>query len=433
MAAVLVLAIQLLVATPATAQLAPPWDGNPISPGLGPTYGESWCADPAPGSNIANQQKQPLALIPLEAIACTLDQFNQEAADAGVPPRMTYEVIGTSDAGRDLYGVVVNALETPEQQRDYDRWLQLRDLMFADPAAAQDLLASFGSDVKIPIFIEANIHGNEEESTDAMMQVVRDLVTTPYGTNVDVDDILDHAILILIPVENPDGRFLGRRQNANGFDMNRDFLVQSQPEVRANIELQQQWLAPVGLAMHGYVDPTLIDGLTKPHNPGIEYDLFLRWNQPRLDVNENALADVGMGITRPVNQWNSLARKSPPPVGPAYAEGWDDWGPFYTQTYMAFFGVDSSDPGDVQLGPRLQGPVRLQAGAVRRVLLVGGVLDRPPQRDPARSTRDLPPRRHGRPPAGMLRRSVRRRSRVHRGPARLDGSLSDGVRDPVQR
>jgi hypothetical protein len=49
--------------------------------------------------------------------------------------------------------------------------------------------------------------------------------------------------------------------------------------------------------MHGYVSPTLIDGLTKPHNPGVEYDLFLEWNQPRLDVNEDALADVGMNIT----------------------------------------------------------------------------------------------------------------------------------------
>ena len=28
------------------------------------------------------------------------------------------------------------------------------------------------------------------------------------------------------------------------------------------------------LAMHGYVNPTLIDGLTKPHNPGLEYDIF---------------------------------------------------------------------------------------------------------------------------------------------------------------
>jgi hypothetical protein len=341
-AAGLTLAISVLVSTPASAQLAPPWNGDPISAGLGPTYGETWCANAAPGSNIATQQGLPLALIPQEAIQCTLDQINQEAADAGVPPRMTYQVIGSSDAGRDLYGVVVNALETPEQERDYDRWLQIRELMFSDPAAAQDLLASFGEGVKLPVFIEANIHGGEEEGTDAMMQVLRDLVTLPRDTNEEVDGFLDHAILILIPSQNPDGRFLGQRANANGFDMNRDLLVQSQPEIRANVALQQQWLAPVGLAMHGYVNPTLIDGLTKPHNPGLEYDLFVNWNQRRLDENEAALADVGMGITRPVNQWNGDAEDSPPPVGPAYAEGWDDWGPFYTQTYMAFYGVDSS-------------------------------------------------------------------------------------------
>jgi hypothetical protein len=98
----------IALSTPASAQLAPPWDGNPISAGLGPTYGETWCADAAPGSNIANQQgfggpaPNTLALIPFEAIACTLDRFNQEAADAGVPPRMTYSVIGSSDAGREL-------------------------------------------------------------------------------------------------------------------------------------------------------------------------------------------------------------------------------------------------------------------------------------------------------------------------------------------
>ena len=338
----------IALSTPASAQLAPPWDGNPISAGLGPTYREPWCANAEPGSNIDNQQgfagpaPNTLALIPFEAIACTLDQFNREAAEAHVPPRMTYSVIGSSDAGRELYGVVVNALETPEQQRDYDHWLQARDLMFSDPAGAQALLESFGDDVKIPVFIEANIHGNEEEGTDAMMQVVRDLVTLPYGTNDEVDSFLDHAILILIPSQNPDGRFLGTRQNANGFDMNRDLLVQSQPEIRANVALQLEWLAPVGLAMHGYVNPTLVDGLTKPHNPGIDYDLFVYWNQRRLDENEAALADVGLGITRPVNQWNADAEDSPPPVGPAYAEGWDDWGPFYTQTYMAFYGVDSS-------------------------------------------------------------------------------------------
>jgi hypothetical protein len=356
------LAVSLALAVPAlaipisaSAQLAPPWDGNPISPGLGPTYGEAWCAEAAPGSSIANQQGPPLALLPVEAIGCTLDQLQAEAADAGIPPRMSYEVIGQSTTGWDMYGVVVNALETPEQQRDSDRWFQLRDVLLTDPAAAQGLLAEWGSEVKLPIYVEANIHGGEEEGTDAMMQVLRDLVTLPYGTNAVVDGLLDHAIVILVPSQNPDGRFAGTRSNGNGFDMNRDLLVQSQQEIRNQTAFMLEWLAPVGLFMHGYVNPTLIDGLTKPHNPGLEYDLFLKWNQPRLDVNEAALADVGMGITRPVNQWNGDAEDSPPPVGPPYAEGWDDWGPFYTQTYGAFFGVDGSTLEMCSSGPGCDG------------------------------------------------------------------------------
>ena len=54
-------------------------------------------------------------------------------------------------------------------------------------------------------------------------------------------------------------------------------------------------------ATHGYVNPTLVDGLTKPHNPGLEYDVFAYWNQRRLDENQDALARIGQGITRPVN------------------------------------------------------------------------------------------------------------------------------------
>ena len=53
--------------------------------------------------------------------------------------------------------------------------------------------------MKLPIFIEANIHGNEEEGTDAMMQVIRDLVTRPTARTPTVDDLLDHAFLVVIP------------------------------------------------------------------------------------------------------------------------------------------------------------------------------------------------------------------------------------------
>jgi Zinc carboxypeptidase len=337
-------AVALVVAaiafsSPAAAQTGPPWDGNPVSPGLGPTHGETWCASAA-GENVP--QSEPLALIPYGAISCTLEQFKAEAAAAGVPNRLTYSVIGESELGRDIFGVVVNALETPGQQAAYTRWQQLRGLMLTDPAAAQALLASWGDQVKLPIFVEANIHGGEREGTDAMMQVIRDLVTLPYGTNDAVDELLDHALVVVIPTTNPDGRVAGRRQNENRFDLNRDLLVQSQLEIRANTAFQLQWLAPVGLFMHGYYNPTLIDGLTKPHNPGLEYDKFLYWNQRRLDANQAAIEAIGRAIQRPVNQWDARGVSGSKNGGPEVAEGWDDWGPFYSQTYGAFFGVDGS-------------------------------------------------------------------------------------------
>lgn len=319
----IVAASLLIVATvaagvPATADtLSPPWNGEPVSRGLGPTYGEPWCADPAAEPGSSTRQGPPLAIIPYGAIKCTLEQFQAEAQAAGIPTRMSYEVIGRSVLGRDIYGVVVNALETPEQRRDYQRWLEIRSMMLTDPAGAQALLASYGGEVKIPIFIQASIHGNEFEGTDAMMQVIRDLVTTPYGTNEAVDAVLDHAIVVVIPTINPDGRVAGTRANANGFDMNRDLLVQSQPEMHASIAYQLRWLAPVALDMHGYYNPTLVDGLTKPHNPGIEYDKFLYWNQRRLDANEAALEAIGRPIQRPVNDWGPLGDFRPRRTGPS--------------------------------------------------------------------------------------------------------------------
>ncbi len=315
----------------------PPYDGNSISPGLGPTYGEPWCAS-AEGENVP--QTDPLAIIPYAAIACSLDKFEDEAAANGVPDRFDWWSLGKTDTGRDIWAVVINAQETRDQRRDFERWRQLRRIQLTDPHGAQALLDQWGSDVKMPVFIEANIHGGEREGTDAVMQAIRDLVTLPRGTNAVLDKILDNTVLAIIPTTNPDGRVAGTRANFNNFDMNRDFMLQSQPEIQLNTAFQLDYLAPVGLMFHGYVNPTLVDGLTKPHNFGLEYDLFLKWNQPRLDVNEAALAAVGLGITRPVNQFDASGGGTN--GNPAIAEGWDDWGPFYTQTYAAFFGVDGS-------------------------------------------------------------------------------------------
>ncbi len=165
-----------------------------------------------------------------------------------------------------------------------------------------------------------------------------------------MDAILDHTVVVFNVIQNPDGRVAGTRANGNGFDLNRDYLTQSQPETVASVGIMQEWLPPDMLDLHGYVTPTLVEATTKPHNPSIEYDLWLEWNQNRIDANQAALASVGLDITRPINDWCSTGEEPEPgelcpdgsTPGPAVAEGWDDWGPFYSAMYVQHVGLNAS-------------------------------------------------------------------------------------------
>jgi hypothetical protein len=310
-------------------------------------------------------------------------------------------------------------------------------------------LAKLGGELKIPIFIQSAIHGNEYEGVDASMRLINRLATRPYGTDPEVDSILDHVIVVFNTDQNPDGRAAGTRANSNGFDLNRDFLTHSQPEVQASVGVMQRWLFPDMLDQHGYATPTLVEATTKPHNPGIDYDLWLKWNQPRTLANKVALAGVGMGIQRPVNDW--CADADLPPIGsatcadgstpgPAVAGGWDDWGPFYTPMYNQLVGLDGStvemcrslntDPatqrvcgaGADDIPAR---PARRQAGAGDSRDLDARVRRPEPPRADARPARDLPARRGRRAAAAVLPAAVRRREQ-------LDARLPDRVRDPAR-
>ena len=299
------LALAGAVPAVALADLSAPWNGQPVSPGLGPTYGEPWPVTPPADEAVSALQGAPLALIPYADILPVLEQFKADAASAGVAPRMTYWVTGKSAAGRDMYAVVVNDLETANQKRDYERWRTLRNMELTNPAQAQTLLANWRGNVKMPIYIEAAINGTEYEGTDAVMQAIRDLTTTPYGQNPTVDKLLDHAVLIFVPTQNPDGRVMGIRGNSAVADTNRDYFIQSQPEERNSAAVQQQYLETAGLDMHGYYNPMLIEGLTPPHNPGLQYDIFAHWNQLRIGANRTDLGAIGIQIQSPVNDWGS--------------------------------------------------------------------------------------------------------------------------------
>jgi hypothetical protein len=323
--------VAALAPASARAAIAPPWCGTP----------QPDAAGNLPDGSSPSHPVGSFPHIPYYAIGCTL-----EAIAAESDGRMTIEVIGQSATGRDMYLVTVNALDTLQQQQDFASWEKLRRDALTDPAKAQRFLARFGDKVKVPIFIQAGIHGNEYEGVDAMMRVLEQIATTPYGADPEVDAVLDHVVLLVNIDQNPDGRVLGQRANGNGFDLNRDFLTQSQSETLASVGIMQNWIPPDMLDMHGYATPTLIEATTKPHNPGIEYDMWLKWNQPRTLANKNALAAAGYETQRPINDWCSDADLPPCPPGetpgPAVAEGWDDWGPFYTPMYSQLVGLNSS-------------------------------------------------------------------------------------------
>jgi hypothetical protein len=318
------------------------------------TIAPPWCGTPEPDATAAlpdgSDPSHPVGSfphIPHYAIGCTLQAIKAES----VRGRMTVETFGASAQGRAMFLVTINATETSKQRKAYatfkDVWRDARD----HPARAQAQLRKARGDVKIPVYIQSGIHGNESEGVDAMMQFINELATTKRGVRADFDRFLDHGLLVFNVVHNPDGRALGQRANGNGFDLNRDFLTQSQSETRASVSVMQKWLFPDMLDQHGYVTPTLIEATTKPHGPGIDYDLFLKWNQGRTAANAVAMAGVGMGVQRPINDWCADADLPPlgstvcadgQPPGPAVAEGWDDWGPFYTPMYNQLVGLNGS-------------------------------------------------------------------------------------------
>jgi hypothetical protein len=299
------------------APLAAPWNGQPISPGVGPTYGETWPVPVPPDEAVANLQGAPhdastLAVMPYADVAPELAKFQAEAKAAGLPSRMTWSVTGKSAGGRDMYAVVINDLETGAQRSAYERWQNLRSKELINPTVAQALLGAWGDKVKMPIYVEADINGNEYEGTDAMMQVIRDLTITPLGTNAAVDKILNHSILVIVPTSNPDGRVMGTRGNGGGpdnvpgvADTNRDYFSQSQPEEQIDAAIQQQYLATGALHLHGYVNPMLVDGDTMPLNPGADAINYYTWNSERHTQTKADFAAAGLQIQSPVLDWNA--------------------------------------------------------------------------------------------------------------------------------
>lgn len=146
-----------------------------------------------------------------------------------------YQVFGVSPEGRDIALLVVS-----------------KDRAFT-PAAAR----ATGKEI---LLVEAGIHPGEIEGKDAGLAAIRDIV---FGDEHRA--LLDHAILLFIPIFNVDGheRFhpytrinqngpdeSGWRATAQNYNLNRDFLKADAPEMHAWLAMFNAWLPDLFIDIH---------------------------------------------------------------------------------------------------------------------------------------------------------------------------------------
>jgi Zinc carboxypeptidase len=151
-------------------------------------------------------------------------------------PRVVSGTLGTTWQGRPIRYTLVGKPEnlTPAGLAG----IQQAARTLRDPATSDQQAADIARRAPAILWLMGNVHGGEESPTDAELRVLYELA--------DRDDcaarqILDNALVGIIPIQNPDGREADTRQNSYGFDMNRDWFARTQPETDAKLELLRQY------------------------------------------------------------------------------------------------------------------------------------------------------------------------------------------------
>lgn len=122
-------------------------------------------------------------------------------------------------------------------------------LILADPPVSTPEEAAKSGKAVVLAF--ANIHAGEVDGKEGVMMLARELALTPKH------ELFKNVIFLVYPNLNADGndRFdmknrpgqvgpalgMGVRSNAQGLDLNRDFVKLDSPEVRALVKLFDQW------------------------------------------------------------------------------------------------------------------------------------------------------------------------------------------------
>jgi hypothetical protein len=182
-----------------------------------------------------------------------------EALAAAAPARTRLIQYAESWEGRPL---VVMVIGSPEHMSRLDQ-IKSGLTRLADPRGMSDAEAdALLAELPVVTALMHGIHGNEISSTGSAMAEAYHLLAAQGDPVVDL--ILERSLVLIDPMENPDGRARFVAQNTMGqarwpdpasysaehdepwpggrvnhylFDLNRDLFIQSQPENRGKVDL----------------------------------------------------------------------------------------------------------------------------------------------------------------------------------------------------
>jgi hypothetical protein len=219
-----------------------------------------------------------------------------EALAEAAPERISVTRYAQSWEGRDLVYVVVTAAENMARIDAVKAGMQrLADPRQTTRAEAEEIIASQPA----VTWLSYGVHGNEISSTDASMLTAYHLLASRGDSRV--ADIMRDTVVVLDPMQNPDGRdrfvhhfemsegivadasrisaehdepWPGGRTNHYLFDLNRDWFIQTQPETQGRISVIQEWYPVAYVDLHEmgsdgtyYFAPEAV-----PYNPHLAAD-----------------------------------------------------------------------------------------------------------------------------------------------------------------
>lgn len=186
-----------------------------------------------------------------------------EALVNAAPERIAVHRYAKSWEGRDLIYVIVSS------EGNMSRIDQVKTNMqrLADPrkTSRSDALEIIRNQPAVT-WLSYAVHGNEISSTEAAMLTAYHLLASRGDRRV--ADIMSDTVVIIDPMQNPDGRdrfihhyeiakglqpdsdrisaehnepWPGGRTNHYYFDLNRDWFIMTQPETRGRVKILQEW------------------------------------------------------------------------------------------------------------------------------------------------------------------------------------------------